>query len=454
MRKTTGKSKSDLNLINNFSSKTLNSKKVSQKPIFATQKSITSQSSITSESKHPSQRPTIVSKTPHASTPTLKSSSQSRVHLRNQSQNPNAPIASYRNQDENLSINKIPLSPISMKRAASPQMRGDTDDQSDVESLWTESSALDHLGSQGILSPHFASNYNIMKSSVDINDFKLQKQGHHSNKSTPYIVTAMQFDSMKSLTDTINPKILTNVGLSPKASTCTLQDTMTPSKKATEITNNVNKATLPQFPMLPSSQPYRLMTDMNNKNRTTPPKSMHSIMNSEFKDGTLKSPGRSKREQTDFPLKPRSNNIDTSDQVSLKTSVLTLQSPPKGRLTSSTINEDSKNTSTLDGVKAYLSKLNKIDLSISTGIFKQIFQPKKRLKCSCEMGLDENQTCSRAMAWINKKYNPNEFGYLKSTYERILSENKLVKEDQSRQIQKDLHRTYPQNKFFAENSIG
>ena len=87
-------------------------------------------------------------------------------------------------------------------------------------------------------------------------------------------------------------------------------------------------------------------------------------------------------------------------------------------------------------------------------MIRQIFQPKKRLKCSCDINLDENESCSKALNWISKKYKESEFGYLKATYEKILSENKLVDIEYARQIQKDLPRTSPQNKFFAEGSPG
>lgn len=43
---------------------------------------------------------------------------------------------------------------------------------------------------------------------------------------------------------------------------------------------------------------------------------------------------------------------------------------------------------------------------------------------------------------------------MKSTYEKISSENKLTDPEHHKQIQKDINRTFPENKFFCENSEG
>jgi len=87
---------------------------------------------------------------------------------------------------------------------------------------------------------------------------------------------------------------------------------------------------------------------------------------------------------------------------------------------------------------------------------RQLFQFNtfKRAKCSCDQNLKEDETCSRALYWISKKYKTSEFQYLKTTYEKILSENKLQDPDQKKQIQKDLDRTYPSNKYFSSGAEG
>ena len=87
---------------------------------------------------------------------------------------------------------------------------------------------------------------------------------------------------------------------------------------------------------------------------------------------------------------------------------------------------------------------------------RQLFQLNtfKRAKCSCDQNLKNDETCSRALDWISKKYKTSEFQYLKTTYEKILSENKLQDSEQRKQIQKDLDRTYPSNKYFSSESEG
>lgn len=89
-------------------------------------------------------------------------------------------------------------------------------------------------------------------------------------------------------------------------------------------------------------------------------------------------------------------------------------------------------------------------------LLKSLFQFNfyKRTKCTCDSNLKEDETCSTAMRWILKKYKKSEFEYLKATYQKILSETKLQDVNQQRQIQKDITRTYPTNKFFASNSEG
>ena len=59
---------------------------------------------------------------------------------------------------------------------------------------------------------------------------------------------------------------------------------------------------------------------------------------------------------------------------------------------------------------------------------------KKRIKCNCDSGLNEEQTCSKALKWLSKKYKASEFSYLKATYEKISSENKLTDPEHHKQI--------------------
>ena len=83
-------------------------------------------------------------------------------------------------------------------------------------------------------------------------------------------------------------------------------------------------------------------------------------------------------------------------------------------------------------------------------VFSQDIQ--KRMKCSCEINLKPDDTCSRAIKWLKIKYKENEFTYLQETYRRLYETE--VTKDCLIQIQKDLTRTFPTNKYFTGESKG
>ena len=80
--------------------------------------------------------------------------------------------------------------------------------------------------------------------------------------------------------------------------------------------------------------------------------------------------------------------------------------------------------------------------------------PRKGLKCECDIGLEIDKTCSRAYGWLFKKYRASELSYLKETYEKIVQEQKIIEFEQIRQIDKDIHRTFPKCKLFEQGSEG
>lgn len=71
---------------------------------------------------------------------------------------------------------------------------------------------------------------------------------------------------------------------------------------------------------------------------------------------------------------------------------------------------------------------------MNKNLFSNIFSfgGKKRIKCECDKNLSEEATCSRALSWISLKYEEKEFDYLKSTYEKILHDDKLVDIEQTK----------------------
>jgi len=80
--------------------------------------------------------------------------------------------------------------------------------------------------------------------------------------------------------------------------------------------------------------------------------------------------------------------------------------------------------------------------------------PRKGIKCECDIGLATDKTCSRAYRWLFKKYKASELPYLKETYEKILNEQKIIEFEQTRQIDKDINRTFPKSKLFENGSDG
>jgi len=384
-------------------------------------------------------RPSVLPQYPKDPTQVIYGSKTShlKVHLRNQSQY----ISSKSKDDENPTVNKIPHSPISMKRAISPQMLGSIDDYTDTDNLYTENSTFESGDLREPHHIHFPS-YPIKNGSINFTKIKPVQE---SITNTTLNVTPHDFHSFSSLNDITNAKGAQCIRMSANIETGT--ENLYSIQKMEGFQKAFQREELP-------SMSYRPPTEVNNNDKSSPTKVVCSSMNSGIKNGELKSPGRVRRDQVSLSLKTKPSPIKDFDQGGAKASnkAILQTSPPKGRFTS--VPTENKNSSTFDGVKTYFNKLNKFDLSKSTSIIRHIFQPKKRLKCSCDINLDENETCSKALAWIKKKYNPNEFSYLKSTYEKILSDGKLVEVEYARQIQKDLPRTSPQNKYFAENSEG
>lgn len=104
-------------------------------------------------------------------------------------------------------------------------------------------------------------------------------------------------------------------------------------------------------------------------------------------------------------------------------------------------------------VDSVLSRFNFINPKT---IFQNIFSfgSKKRVKCQCDPNLHEDQSCSKAIKWMSKKYKPSEHDYLKDMYEKLLADDSLIDIEYVRQIKKDINRTFPDSKYFCEGSEG
>jgi len=464
-RKPVSKSKSDFSYANPSQPKNSNSKKNTPRDVHTSQSSINSQTTQPSEKKPLEIRPSVIPKhtnTPYSIALGSRTPTQARARLRNRSQNTSNTTShnttAIPKEDDNPCVNRIPLSPISIKRAVSPQMgMGSIDDLPDDDNTWTENSAMEgaDLRQNSVNLPTY---HTVKGGSIDITRDRNIRIG-------PGLTSPMEYQSVTSLHDvTNNSRYQTSSGYDARNGgvNSAVKENLRSIKVIADFPPTFSREGL-------SSLSYRTKTETNPSNKPSPVKTMHTAMNSEIKDLTsfLRSPGRNRRDQPSSSGKMKPSPIKVHDHTHLKTaSTSTMQaSPLKGRLTQTTNNgrltqtsmnneNAAKSTSTLDEFKAYFNKFNKFDLKKSTSMIRQIFQPKKRLKCSCDINLDENESCGKALAWISKKYKASEFGYLKATYEKILSENKLVDVEYARQIQKDLPRTSPQNKYFAEDSPG
>ena len=74
-------------------------------------------------------------------------------------------------------------------------------------------------------------------------------------------------------------------------------------------------------------------------------------------------------------------------------------------------------------------------------------------KCKCDGYSKTSETCKKAQRWILRQYKESEFDSLESTYYQILQHD-LEDEENSKQIQKDLPRTYPRHKYFGTTGEG
>ena len=144
----------------------------------------------------------------------------------------------------------------------------------------------------------------------------------------------------------------------------------------------------------------------------------------------------------------RKERQNTHNPTSLKNQYL-------NSVTSSVSNMSLKTDATSPNGKALQKQKEQSNIQ-SQPLFQRLlrFNFYKRSKCSCDSNLKESETCNKALQWILKKYNKSEFEYLKMTYEKILSENKLQNPEIFKQIQKDTNRTYPTSTYFAPGSEG
>ena len=377
-------------------------------------------------------------------TPLPKSASRPHLNYTSNYKQPRLPVRAQNkilaDLDENTNINRIPVSPISMKRAVIPQMGSSLAELPDGENMWTEGPTLDFSALHGLQSPNMAGTYSIKRNSIDVTENRQTKPGNFSTLSFQMSLPC-ELDSLKSFSKTVDTKQY-NSALNRKL--------QSPDTLLGDAETNIEKSetiSCMSGNQLFSTVPCHSMTDVNQKTLKIQSSTM---LDSEIKDSVMKSPRLSQQTSSEAPLRVRQPNVENNERKSIKGSATTSQSSPKSKLANGN-GEHSRTNSKLENVKTYLSKF---DISNSTTIIKQIFQPKKRFRCSCDSGLDEDQTCSRALGWLKKKYHPNEFEYLKATYEKIVCDSKPDNADQLKQIQKDVYRTYPNNKFFAADSPG
>lgn len=150
-------------------------------------------------------------------------------------------------------------------------------------------------------------------------------------------------------------------------------------------------------------------------------------------------------------------NERNTEQLKVRDSEVGLSSPKhQPKVMPRSINEPKKEESRITTVDNEPPKLSRYNFLNPKTLIQNIinFATKKRFKCPCDPNLHEDQTCSKALKWMSKKYKPNEHEYLKEIYQKLLADETLADIEYVRQIKKDINRTFPDSKFFSEDSEG
>jgi hypothetical protein len=339
-------------------------------------------------------------------------------------------------EDENLTINKIPLSPIGLKRAGDPIGRF-ARDTSDMR-VYTDISRFDLPNTNSIMSgvatevfdSRMSMQGNSLFSSDNRNENNYSGTANRSVQKTPdnqysSEVKKSPISNLKENYNGTSRSHTMNSGFkSPKNFPPSLQKDKFPNRNTEALIPNRN-----------SLHSVSQQASESNERLTITTKSL-SVPISSTEDS-------SKILYTEnIEVPPRNTEIVNSNHhpLVLQKSKASLEN--KGSESRSTFNLG-KFTTKFDFIHPKTLIQNIIN-----------FATRKRLKCSCDSNLSEDQTCSRAYKWISRKYKESEHEYLKSTYEKILSESKLIDQEHVKQIKKDINRTYPDNKFYAEDSPG
>ena len=106
--------------------------------------------------------------------------------------------------------------------------------------------------------------------------------------------------------------------------------------------------------------------------------------------------------------------------------------------------------------KEFLSSLKEFSLSVvksTKNFFNKLNPTSHRLKCSCPLQNENDETCIEAKRWLFSRYKLEELEYLKRTYEKLQVDAEIEPQHQ-KQIRLDITRTYPECKYFSAEAGG
>ncbi|RYE28336.1 MAG: hypothetical protein EOP48_33605, partial [Sphingobacteriales bacterium] len=279
-RKPVSKSRSDFSYANTSQSKNSNSKKNTPRDVHTPQSTINSQTTQPSEKKPLEIRPSVVPKhtnVPYSIALGSRTPTQARAHLRNRSQNTSNTTShnttAIPKEDDNPFVNRIPCSPISIKRAVSPQMgMGSIDDLTDdIDNTWTENSAMEgaDLRQNSVNLPTY---HTVKGGSIDITRDRNLRVGNGGNHSTVALTSPIEYNSMTSLHDITNSRYPTSSGYEARNGMQSVKENLRSIKVIADFPPTFSREGL-------SSLSYRTKTEANQSNKQpSPVKIMHTAM--------------------------------------------------------------------------------------------------------------------------------------------------------------------------------
>lgn len=400
-------------------------------------------------------------------------------------------------EEQNTSINPVPTSPISIKRANSPNIRGSIDS---AESKLNKpplfprnQTTFDEEGS--ILKPpsRIASPSSERYSRHKTPDTKLMPSEKSSTMSSTHKESELPKTSFAS-SDNLSFKTPQKEGFnktpskheatpdrgqlvisaqssadvakgqrtnrSRKASNSHLQSSATPLKISVDLSSRHLDATKARL----SKRESTVNTTPNPKENRPGAEDRHSAVKT-----TAPKPGNPNRMSYEGASNPRAISLtlmtETPVKIQIKKDQLRIGKIVKteedwhhsNRASYPKTTSIERYTATATSKSPERGEDSASSRTFGLNFLKNIFtrspEVAKDSRCLCDGSAKKGGSCKKALGWLLRRYNESEFEYLRNTYETILGHD-LEDEECVRQIQKDLHRTFPRNQYFSEEGGG